>query len=123
MFKRALGILCLAASALASAQTPSAFLGTWTVTWDGGKRPQQARLVITESGGTWKQAASTKLDPCLGREVPVSLEGVDGDAATIHLKFSEALPGCTDVKIKVRKLNDKALAGTRGQAEVAFARE
>lgn len=111
------------ATTAAHAQIPAAFSGDWTVTWEGAKRPQQARMVITESGGWWKTFAYSREDPCVGRKVPVELEAFVGDKVRFRLNYSEALRGCADVVIYLRKLDDKTLTGRRGKAVLTATRQ
>ena len=122
MVRWGLSTCCLFACALASAQTPPAFVGTWKVTWQGA-RPLEARLVVSESGGTWQTFATSRTDPCVGREVPIAFEEINGDEATVRLKFSEALRVCVDITIRIKKLSEKALAGTRGATVLTITRD
>ncbi len=123
MMKHVLAVSCFFVCALAGAQTPPVYLGTWKVTWQGERRLQEAVLKVSESGGTWKAATSSRNDPCVGREAPISFEEINGDEATLRLKFSEALRGCADTTIKLKKLSDKAMTGTREAVEMTFTRE
>ncbi|BEP95796.1 hypothetical protein GmRootA79_41800 [Acidovorax sp. A79] len=108
---------------VAHAQTPAPFVGIWTVAWQGVRTPQQARLVITESGGTYKSNATSRDDPCVGKQVPIVLEDVDGEEATVLLKFSEALHGCTDRKLKIKKVDDKNMMGSFGKTAATITRD
>ncbi len=113
-----------AITSVAYAQTTAAaFAGTWTVTWQGARTPQQARLVITESGGTYKASTRPREDPCIGREAPITLQDIDGQEATVLLKFSEALQGCADGKLRIKKIDDKTMTGMRGQAVLTITRD
>lgn len=123
MVKLILLFLLVCMQSLSIAQTPDAFQGTWKVTWQGERRPQEARLVITQSGGTWKTAAFAKHDHCVGIETPIHIEQVDGNAAKIRLKFSEALHGCSDATIHIKKVDEKSMTGSRGRAELSITRE
>ena len=124
--RQALTFSFLCACSFAQAQTPPAFVGSWKVTWHSSSRPEQARLVISESGGTWKTAFpyKTTFNQCLGREVGIAFEEIKGDEARIRLKYAEALPGCADSTIQIRKLNENQMTGTRwGKTELTITRE
>ena len=109
---------------ITTAQTPSAFVGSWKVTWEGDKRQHEARLVLAESGGgSWKTFAQKKGNPCMGREVPVSIEGLSQDTIVLKLKFSEAIAGCTDSSVTLKRLNDKAISGSREDVALTIVRE
>ncbi len=126
MRRHAWSVLCLCACGFTQAQTPTTFVGTWKVTWQSQSRAEQARLVISESGGTWKTALPYKItfNQCLGREVPIAFEEVKGDEARIRLKYAEALPGCSYSTIQVRKVNENEMTGTRwGKTELTLTRE
>ena len=107
----------------APAQTSSAFVGTWKVTWQGPRQALQARLVITPTGGTWKALSSRPDNPCSGREVPISVEETEAGSAKVILRFAESLSGCNDVELRLRRVDERTLTGTRGQAELALVRE
>jgi len=106
----------------AQAQTPAGFVGNWTATWQGERRPFEAKVVLTSSGGTWKTAAANRNDPCVGIEAPVAVMPNGDDDAGLRLKFSEALAGCQDVTMSLHKVDDKTLSGTRGKMPVTLTR-
>ena len=62
----------------------------------------------------WKTVFPWKItfDGCLGREVAIAFEEINGDGR-IHLKYAEALPGCADSTIRIRKVNENEMTGTR----------
>jgi len=123
MMVRFLAAVCLGLAGLAAlAQTPAAFVGTWRVSWQGEKRPQEARMVLSESGGTWKTATSSQSNNCVGREVPVVIEKATDTDAQLRLKFSE-MAGCSDALVTLRKVDDKTLTGLRGKAELTAVRD
>lgn len=110
-------------SDVAHAQTPAAhFVGTWNVEWQGARTPQQARLIITESGGTFQRSARTKFDPCVGAEAPIALQDINGQDATVLVKYSEALQGCADWKLQIQKIDDQTMTGKRGSAVLSIKR-
>lgn len=113
----------LASSGLVWAQTGPPFVGTWKVSWQGEKRLQEARLVISENGGTWKTATSSKLNACVGHEVPIALEPVSAQELKVRLKFSEVLQGCSDALVTLRSGDGQNLTGMRGAAELTLERQ
>ena len=111
------------------AQSPNPFVGTWKVTWEqqtrgsgviqGGTREFEAEMIIAASGGSWKTlGASSRSDPCVGREVPIAIEKQTDDEVHVRLKFSEAVQGCTDSMVLLKRVDDKKLTGTRGNREL-----
>ncbi len=116
------------------AQSPNPFVGTWKVTWEQqirstgviqqGTREFEAEMIISASGGSWKTlGASARLDPCVGKEVPVAIEKQTDDELNVRLKFSEVAQGCTDAMVRLKRVDDKKLTGTRGKSEVTAIRQ
>lgn len=122
-FRKMLIFLAMTVSTLCSAQTPTDFSGSWKVTWQGETRPQEAKLVINDTVGTWKTFASSRYDGCVGKEVQISLERVSDVEAIVKLKFSEAVTGCADGTIKLKKIDEKNMTGLRGKAELTVVRQ
>ena len=118
-----LAVYCLAGSSLVFAQAGPPFVGSWKVSWQGEKRIQEARLEISESGGTWRTATSSKTNGCVGREVPIALEPVSAQELKVRLKFSEVLQGCADALVTLRSADGQNLTGTRGVAALTLERQ
>ena len=102
---------------------PILFSVEWKVTWGGQTRDLEAELVITESGGSWKTFATTRNDPCVGREVPIAIESSTADTATITLKFSEVINGCPDSMVRLKLIDANKASGTRGKAELTLTKK
>ena len=122
-FRKTLTLLAIAVSTLSSAQTATDFSGSWKVTWQGETRPQEAKLVISDTRGTWRTFASSRTDGCVGKEVPISLERLADGEAVVKLKFSEVLTGCVDATIKLKKIDEISMTGLRGKAELTVVRQ
>jgi len=116
------------------AQSPNPFVGTWKVTWEqqtrgsgvvpGGTRNFEAEMIIAASGGSWKTlGVSRGDDPCVGKEVPVVVEKQTDDELNVRLKFSEVAQGCTDSMVRLKRVDDKKLTGTRGKSEVTATKQ
>lgn len=117
------GALSMAA-AVACAQVPAAFHGTWKVVWQGKTQELNSQLVLRESGGSWQTYhVTSKSDACQGREVPVAVASAASDAVTLKLKFSEVMAGCNDVTVKLRREADGAVTGTRSNQPVTLVRQ
>ena len=114
-------LFCL--SGIAQTQTPAPFVGNWRVTWTGAKKQEEARLVLTESGGTWKASSQARHSPCTGLEVPVSVESSSADGLALTLKFSAVLSGCSDAKVTLQRDGEKTVTGKRGNAILTLNRE
>ena len=116
------------------AQSPNPFVGTWKVTWEqqtrgrgviqGGTRDFEAEMIIAASGGSWKTlGVSRSDDPCVGREVAIAIEKQTDDEIHVRLKFSEVAQGCTDSTVRLKRVDDKKLTGTRGKSEVTATKQ
>lgn len=55
--------------------------------------------------------------------MPISLENIDGEEATVLLKFSEALQGCPYLKLQTKKLDDKTMTGSFGKTAANLTRD
>lgn len=108
-----LGLLATACTVV-SAQPASPFLGQWKVSWEADGRPQQAVLVVTDMGGTWKTTARSRNNPCIGLEVPITFVSGAGNDAVVRLEFAKTLNACADVTIQLKRVDDKTVTGTRG---------
>ncbi len=107
---------------LAWAQAPTPFVGTWKVTWEGKKQVLDAKLVLNESGGTWKTSTQQESNPCVGKEVPVKVESSTPQEVKLLLAFS-VLHGCKDSKVTLTLGADSTVSGRRGDADLKLKRE
>jgi hypothetical protein len=109
----------------ASAQAPAPLTGKWLVKWQSAQRELEAKLVVTDTGGTWKTMVATKAkrDTCSGREVPIAVDRESESQVKVRLKFSEAIPGCVDSNLDLTIAPDGKISGTRGGASLTFLRE
>jgi hypothetical protein len=120
-------LACLAltlASSLAMAQAAAKpFIGTWKVEWQTDKQTYGAVMEITETGGTWQTATSSRANPCFGRKVPIQHDSATVDSLDMTLKFSEVIADCRNATVKL-KLDDKgAVVGRRSGYELQMKRE
>lgn len=120
------GVLAVVGSVFcgaALAQTPAAFVGTWTVTWRGQTKYLEAALSITETGGTWRTLGmSNPINPCWGLEHPIELRPDGEQQAEIIMLGSQALKGCPDFKVTMKLTDANNGTGRRGQAELTYTR-
>lgn len=116
--------LCAAPPAIAQ---QAALVGNWTAKWETNGRPYEAKLKLTEQGGTWNSSAKSRRDACVGIEAPVETNYVSDDEITMNLAFSKTLQGCTDVLLRLKKTGDNTLIGARDvgsiKAEIVLTRD
>lgn len=103
----------LALCSLPAMAQQAALAGKWTAKWESNGRLFEARLTLTEQGGTWDSSARSRRDACVGIEAPVEVSYVSDADITVNLAFSKALRGCTDVTLRLHKTPEGTLAGER----------
>jgi len=119
----------LAASLLAfvagvSAQEAANYSGKWLaqVTPPSGKT-YEANVVIDGTAGTWQAMASSRNDPCVGRPVPIAVLTATADQLAFRIKHAEAIPGCIDSTVRVNRVDDKTMKGSRGTQPLVLTRD
>lgn len=123
MRKLAWGAALAMASLPAWADVAQAFLGKWNVEWQTDRTNYVAVMEVTETGGTWQTATSSRSNPCFGRKVPIQHDKATADSLDMTLKFSEIIPDCKNASVKLR-LDDKgAVTGKRSGHDMQMKRE
>jgi hypothetical protein len=123
--KSALVATCLIGFvALASAQDAVNYSGKWRaqVTPPSGKT-YEAYVVIEDKAGTWQAMATSRNDPCVGRPVPIAVLTATADQLSFRIKHADAIPGCVDSTVRVDRVDDKTMKGTRGTQPLVLLRE
>jgi len=110
--------------ALASAQDAVNYSGKWRaqVTPPSGKT-YEAYVVIEDKAGTWQAMATSRNDPCVGRPVPIAVLTATADQLSFRIKHADAIPGCVDSTVRVDRVDDKTMKGTRGTQPLVLLRE
>ena len=111
-------------AALAIAQDAANYSGKWRaqVTPPSG-RTYEANVVIDDKVGTWQALASSRNDPCVGRPVPIAVLSATNDELSFRIKHAEAIPGCIDSTVRVTRVDDKSMKGTRGTQPLVLVRD
>ena len=110
------------ATSLAMAQAAKPFIGKWSVEWQTDKQTYGAELEITETGGSWQTATSSRSNPCFGRKVPIQHDSATANSLDMTLKFSEIIPDCKNATVKLQ-LDDKGtVVGKRSGYELKLKR-
>ena len=118
----AFAALTLAAT-VAVAQAAKPFIGTWKAEWETDKHEYDAEVVINESGGSWKTFVSRGNNPCAGREVPLQFDNNSERSLSMTLKFSDVIPGCKNVRVKLELDGDGRVIGKRSDYELKLTRK
>lgn len=123
---RVLMVLLCGIAAPAFAQQ-SALAGNWTAKWEVSGRIYEAKLKLTEQGGTWNSFAKNRRDACIGIEAPVEIQYVSDAEINMNLAFSKSLLGCADVALHLKKTAEGTLTGERdagtAKAEIVLSRD
>ena len=116
----AVALACGTSVALAQAAKP--FIGKWSVEWQTDKQTYGAEMEITETGGSWQTATSSRSNPCFGRKVPIQHDSATANSLDMTLKFSEIIPDCKNATVKLQ-LDDKGtVVGKRSGYELKLKR-
>lgn len=115
---------CLLINAtIANAESANPFFGKWKAEWQSAKKMEESHFTIDDKGGSWRTLSHSRNDPCAGKEVPIQIENSSPEAMTLKLKFSEALPGCTDATVRLKRADDGSVSGKRGKADLVLTKE
>jgi hypothetical protein len=115
--------LALGCSVAFAQSVAKPFLGTWKVEWQTDRQTYTAVMEVTESGGSWQTATSSRANPCFGRKVPMQHDSVTADSLDMTLKFSEIIPDCKNATVKL-KVDDKGVVtGRRSGYEMLMKRD
>jgi hypothetical protein len=124
MRTKILAACLLAFVAGVSAQEAANYSGKWLaqVTPPSGKTCG-ANVVIDGTAGTWQAMAASRNDPCVGRPVPIAILTALSDELTFRIKHAEAIPCRVDSTVRVTRVDDKAMKGTRGTQPLVLVRD
>jgi hypothetical protein len=106
------------------AQEAVNYSGKWLaqVTPPSGKT-YEANVVIDDKAGTWQAMSTSRNDPCVGRPVPIAVLTATADQLAFRIKHAEAIPGCVDSTVRVNRVDDKTMKGTRGTQPLVLTRD
>jgi hypothetical protein len=114
---RAMFVAGLLACAAAMAQTTNPYNGNWTATWEGTKgllyHANQADVVIADQGGSFDNRSSSTRNPCVGRKAPIAVKTSTASDLVFVIRFSTVLQGCRDSEVRLKRVDDRTLKGTR----------
>jgi hypothetical protein len=110
--------------AVALSQDAVNYSGKWRArdTPPSGKT-YEAYVVIEDKAGTWQAMAASRNDPCVGRPVPIAILTATPDELAFRIKHAEAIPGCVDSTVRVKRVDDKTMNGARGTQPLVLVRE
>lgn len=123
MHKKIAALTVLGLIALSAHGSP--YDGAWTASVVPKQgEPFSADVVVDGEGGSWQARVRTNREvPCLGRKFPVHVLTASADEMSFRVAASESLPGCNDFTVKLQRVDDRTLTGTRGNAAITLKHE
>ena len=73
----------------------------------------EAVVVLKGSSGTWNVTPPSvrARNPCLGRDYPIAVIAESAESVDLAVRGSQALTGCSDLSVKLKRIDDKTLEG------------
>lgn len=103
---------------IAFAQGPNPYNGKWLAKFqDKRGGAQEAELSVKDDGGTWKvwgTSRDTKRNPCIGRDLPITVKLASTEGLAFRIEGSKVLAGCPDGSVTLKRVDDKTLEGQFG---------
>jgi hypothetical protein len=111
MYRTTLALfVVLTLSSAAFAQTANPYNGTWAILLEGFERAKvEGTLTVKDEGGTWSTTASARLDPCIGRDTPITVQAAAAEELAFKVNRSQVLTGCPDFAFKFKKVDEKTM--------------
>ena len=119
---RLLGLSGALLASIAFAQGPNPFNGTWHAKFqDKRGGAQAAELIVKDDGGTWKvwgTSHDTKRNPCIGRDLPITVKRASTEELAFRIEGSKVLAGCPDGNVTLKRVDDQRLEGQFGDGRM-----
>lgn len=115
--------LATAASLAGAQQVPAAFIGHWQAQWQTDRQSYSAELEVTDTGGSWQTATSSRANPCFGRKVPLRHDRVTPNSLDITLMFSDVIQGCKNATVKLQLDDQGKVTGQRSGYDLTLTRD
>lgn len=108
-----MGLMLAVSFVLASlAQENNPYDGNWLAKFNGERgTPEDAKLVVKASAGTWTNSKRISSNPCLGRTTPVVVSRASSSEFEFAVNGSKVLTGCPDFIVSVKRVDDRTLEG------------
>lgn len=103
----------LALVSLASMAQPNTTLdGSWLAKFNATDgKPYEAKVVVRADSGSWQILARAKGNPCVGREMPITINKVEPESFEFGMTGSRVLTGCEDFVVQMKRIDDKSFEG------------
>lgn len=94
------------------AQESNPYNGRWVARW---KNPMgatvEARVVIKDSGGTWRLLGANRGDNCFERDFPLVVGRATETELAFSVRASQAVQGCADSGVRAARNGQGRLDG------------
>lgn len=108
-------VLGSACAQVGMAQDGKSHDGNWVAQYPQRKNDNmlEAVVVLRGSTGTWNVTPPSvrAKNPCLGRDYPVTVVAASGDSIELAVHGSKALTGCSDLSVKLKRIDETTLEG------------
>lgn len=95
------------------AQEASQFNGEWMAHFDNASdQRQQIKLTIADQGGSWHAYRGGMRNPCVRRDIPISVERKNSSEILVQVKAEEFLQGCPNSTLSLRLTAPDKLEGS-----------
>ncbi|WP_326539839.1 hypothetical protein [Pseudorhodoferax sp.] len=113
---RHLVLACMLAAASAALAQANPYEGKWTAKYTTANgNLAQAEVVVQGMGGSWDRlGGKARSDRCTFGAAPIEVASATADELMFKVLRSQALQGCTDMQLTLRRVDDKTLQGAFG---------
>lgn len=95
------------------AQDTSQFNGEWMARYDNASdEGQQVKLTIADQGGSWHAYRGGKRNPCVRRDIPISVERKSSSEILVQVKAADFLQGCPNSTLSLTLIAPDKLEGS-----------
>jgi hypothetical protein len=102
----------LLVSPVALAQEANPYSGTWDATLVSFKgETRKGKVILKDKDGTWDMNWQSPKNPCVGKRSPVVVQRTSADELVFEIRRSEALRGCKDSIVTLKRVNETTLKG------------
>lgn len=97
---------------IGGAQETNPYNGQWMARWKNAMGVTvEARVVIKDTGGTWRLLGGNRGDNCFERDFPLAVGRATGTELAFSVRASQVVRGCQDSGIRVTRIGEKRLDG------------
>lgn len=105
--------LLIIGSSCLCAQEVGQFNGEWMGSYENkNDKAQQAKLTITDQGGSWHVYQGGRKNPCIKRDFPISVEHKSPLEILVRVSAAEIISGCDNSTLSLKLISPNQLEGS-----------